>query len=158
MDISGTTESVSKSTEIYSIQKPSLIISEIFYDGSDEWIELTNLQSSPFSGEIFLSGGVAQSLLLSIPANQSILFVKPSANYSRIDAQVSKISSIKPFSFIDTKAIDITLWCNGIQLDSFSVDTGLVNQLNDKKISFQKIFHEGNWIVTGTKIAINVLS
>ena len=46
---------------------PLLLISEIFFDGSDERLELTNLGSVDFSGAIQLTGiGINVSLSVAI--------------------------------------------------------------------------------------------
>jgi len=34
---------------------PRLILSEVYYDGTDEWIEITNIGDGNFQGNILLS-------------------------------------------------------------------------------------------------------
>ena len=138
-------------------QFPEIIISEIYYDGTEEWIEITNL-GSDFSGEVELQ--VPQSIFfpVSLQQDQSIILTKSSQTYSRISPLVTQQPLPLSFSFTDTKAIFTTLWRSGQLLDTFQVETGLVTKYNDKKISLTKEFINQNWIITGSVVAINVLS
>jgi len=38
-----------------SPSEPELIITEVYFDGDDEWFEITNLSSQDFSGQLLLS-------------------------------------------------------------------------------------------------------
>lgn len=135
---------------------PHLLISEVFYDGSDEWLEITNLSNSPFSGIIQLSWSVNLSTSISINSHQSILILKPSGNYARIDLAIPRITT-NTFSLTDTKAINLTLLRSGQFLDEFLVETGLVTKLDNKKTSFQKLQLSGARIITWTTIPVNIL-
>lgn len=134
---------------------PHLLISEVFYDWTDEWLELTNLWETSFSGKIQLSGSVNISTSISIHPQQSILLLKPSWNYARIDLAVPRITTTT-FSLTDTKAINLTLLTSGQILDEFLVETGRVTKLDNKKTSFQKLQLSGARIITWTTIPINV--
>lgn len=138
-------------------QTPQLIISEIYYDGTEEWIEITNL-GSYFSGEVEL--GVPQSIFfpVSLQQDQSIILTKSSQTYSRISPLV--VQQILPlsFSFTDTKAIFTTLSLSGQTIDSFQAETGLVVKYNDKKTSLIKQYNNQIWFITGSTSAINVIS
>jgi len=135
---------------------PHLLISEVFYDGSDEWLELTNLSISPFSGQIQLTWSVNLSTSISIDPQQSILLLKPSGNYAWIDLLVARITT-NTFSLTDSKAINLTLLTSGQFLDEFLVETGWVTKLDNKKISFQKLQLSGARIITGVTIPVNIL-
>jgi len=134
---------------------PHLLISEVFYDWTDEWLELTNLGATSFSGKIQLSWSINISTFVSIDPQQSILLLKPSGNYARIDLAVLRITT-NTFSLTDTKAINLTLLTSGQFLDEFLVETGRVTKLDNKKTSFQKFQLSGARIITWTTIPINV--
>jgi len=103
---------------------------------------------------------VPQSIFfpVSLQQDQSIILTKSSQTYSRISPLVTQQPLPLSFSFTDTKAIFTTLWRSGQLLDTFQVETGLVTKYNDKKISLTKEFINQNWIITGSVVAINVLS
>ncbi len=137
-------------------QTPQLIISEIYYDGTEEWIEITNL-GSDFSGEVEL--GVPQSIFfpVSLQQDQSIILTKSSQTYSRISPLVIQQTLPLSFSFTDTKAIFTTLSRSGHLIDTFQAETGLVTKYNDKKTSLIKKYNNQIWFITGSTSAINVL-
>lgn len=138
-------------------QIPQIIISEIYYDGTEEWIEITNLGSF-FSGEVELEGLQSNFFPVSLQPNQSIILIKSSQSYSRVSPLVSKQMLPLSFSFTDTKAIFITLLRSGQLIDTFQVDTGLVVKYNDKKTSLIKQNINQIWSITGSTSAINVFS
>jgi hypothetical protein len=124
-----------------------LLISEVYYDGSDERIEISNIGNSDFSGKIQISGSISLLTQLSLPTKQSILLIKPSADYSRIDLKVSRIIT-STFGLTDTKAINLVLSTSDQILDSFIVETGLIVKLDNKKTSLQKTYLSGQRIIT----------
>lgn len=137
--------------------KPQIILSEIYYDGTEEWIEITNL-GLDFSGEVELL--VPQPILfpVSLQQNQSIILTKSSQTYSRISPLVVKQPLPLSFSFTDTKAIFIQLQRSWQTIDTFQVETGLVVKYNDKKTSLTKQIINQIWSITGSSSAINVIS
>ncbi|MCX6824807.1 MAG: hypothetical protein NTY80_01155 [candidate division SR1 bacterium] len=116
-----------------------LIISEVYYDGTDEWIEITNIGDGNFQGNFTLSG--AKSTLVSLP-NIS-LFSGESKVFGDTLAQVSGTWFIGKtglaLGMADTAALNIFLNISGQMVDSFSVDSYRVNQYNDKKTSFERV-------------------
>ena len=144
-------------TWIIQTDFPNLLISEVYYDGTDERIEISNIWTSDFSGKIQLSGSISLSTQLSISVNQTILLTKPSADYSRIDVRVPRIIT-STFGLTDTKAINLVLYTSDQVLDSFTVDTGLIVKLDNKKTSFEKKYLSGQWIITWTTVPVNVIS
>ncbi len=138
-------------------QLPQIIISEIYYDGTEEWIEITNLWSY-FSGEVELE--VPQSIFfpVSLQPNQSIILTKVSQLYNRISPLIVKQQLPLSFSFTDTKAIFATLWRSGQLLDMFQAETGLVTKFDNKKTSLIKQYNNQIWIITGLNSSINVIS
>ncbi len=134
---------------------PMLMISEVYYDGTDEWIEITNLWWFQFSGMIQLSWSVNISSHCSLESQQSVLLIKPSGTYTRIDIAVPKILT-NTFSLTDTKAISLDLLTSGQVVDEFIVETGWVVKLDNKKTSFQKQQISGARIITGVTVSIHV--
>ena len=136
---------------------PNLIISEVYYDGTDERIEISNIGISDFSGKIQISGSISLSTQVLLPIRQSILLIKPSADYARIDLGVPRVTT-STFGLTDTKAINLILSTSGQILDSFVADTGLVVKLDNKKTSIQKTYLSGQRIITWTIVPVNVIS
>ena len=124
-----------------------MIISEVYYDGTDERIEISNIGISDFSGKIQISGSISLSTQVLLPIRQSILLIKPSADYARIDLGVPRVTT-STFGLTDTKAINLILSTSGQILDSFVADTGLVVKLDNKKTSIQKTYLSGQRIIT----------
>ncbi len=135
--------------------QPQIIISEVYYDGTEEWIEITNLGSN-FSGEVELEASQTNFFSVSLQQNQSIILTKSSQLYSRISPLVVKQSLPLSFSFTDTKAIFIQLKRSGQLIDTFQAETGLVLKYNDKKTSLIKENINQVWNVSGSLSAINV--
>ena len=54
---------------VLSICAANIEITEVFYDGNDEWIELTNTSNEIFSGEVVLSGAKSSSITLHLVFN-----------------------------------------------------------------------------------------
>jgi len=82
---------------------PALIISEVFFDGSDERIELTNLGSVPFSGLLTFTGiGMNTSLVVSMASGEVLVIGRSSRSFAYIlDTSVIKYSA--SMGFTDTK-------------------------------------------------------
>ncbi|AHB41808.1 hypothetical protein P148_SR1C00001G1029 [candidate division SR1 bacterium RAAC1_SR1_1] len=150
-----TNDTTGQNTQIN--QAPQLIISEIYYDGTEEWIEITNL-GSYFSGEVEMRTPQSNFFTLSLQPNQSIILTKSSQLYSRISPLVIQKALPLSFSFTDTKAIFTTLSRSGQTIDTFQAETGLVTKYNDKKTSLIKQYNNQIWFITGSTSAINVLS
>ncbi|HBB03837.1 TPA: hypothetical protein DCZ39_02965, partial [Patescibacteria group bacterium] len=56
---------------------PHLILSEVYYDGTDEWIEITNIGNGNFQGNFILSGAKSTPVFLiniSILSGESKIF------------------------------------------------------------------------------------
>lgn len=134
----------------------NLIISEVFYDGTDEWIEISNISNNSFSGTIQITGSVFISTAISLTWNQSIILIKPSGNYSRIDLTVPRITTTT-FSLTDTKAMSLVLSESGQMLDIFAIETGRMTKLDNKKTSFQKMLISDQQIITWVVFPLNVI-
>ncbi len=132
---------------------PKLLITEVYYDGTDERIEITN-QGSSFSGQIILLFPKEVVTYIDIKEGESVIIAKPSITYSWISPLVTKIFS-PTFSITDTKAIDIFLYRNNQELDHFFVETGIVLAFDNKKISFNKKYNQ-IWTIIPSTVSFNV--
>ena len=85
-----------------------LILSEVYYDGTDEWIEITNIGDGEFSGKITLSGAKASVV------NVTNVLIHPGAsmifgdNLSQITGDVQIGKTGLALNLVDTVTIDIT--------------------------------------------------
>lgn len=128
-----------------------LIISEVYFDGTDEWIEITNIGEGNFVGNLTLVGVKSTSLSLSnisLLAGESKIF---GDNLSQILENWCFGKTGLSLNLIDTAAINIQLFISGQRVDIFLVDVYWVNFYNDKKTSFEKV----GWISTRVKTSIN---
>lgn len=125
---------------------PHLIVSEVYYDGTDERIEITNIGQGNFQGDIILSWVKSTPVSLT---NISILSGE-SKIYGDTLVQLSWNSFVGKtglaFSMTDTSAIHIYLIISGQREDSFIVDQYRVKKYNDKKNSFEKVGEVPTWV------------
>jgi hypothetical protein len=116
-----------------------LIISEVFIDGTDEWIEITNIGKGGFQGNITIVGAKSTPLSLTniaLNPGESKLFGDTMAHVST-SAVVSKTGL--GLSMIDTAPLNLTMTLSGQVVDTFNIHEYWVQQYNDKKTSFEKI-------------------
>lgn len=109
---------------------PNLIISEVFFRWTDEWIEITNL-SSDFSWNISLSWVKTSNLQISnisISSWARVLFWDTFTNI--IDRSYIARENLA-FSISDSKAMNIKLIYSGSILDTFTADTSTVDGISD---------------------------
>ena len=127
-----------------SITHKNLIISEVFFKGSNEFIEIANVSDLDYQGEITLKqeGRKPQKTTIDIPAYQTKLFARESSQW---DYPLG-------FALTDTAAINLSLSDDNGLLDRFEVDEIQVKKLNKSKIptSFEKIYQNGNRIILPT--------
>lgn len=129
---------------------PQLIISEVFFDGSDEWLELTNLSSEPFSGSLTLTGiGINASFNAEFSSGESVVLGRSGRDFSYFLDQ-TVIRYFASMGFTDTKAIAISLSRSWQLVDQFLADTGMVTHYNDKKTSLEKAPSSTGYIITWT--------
>lgn len=134
------------------IYLPSLLISEVFFDGSDERLELSNLGEQDFSGVIQFSGNAINTTISTqIPASGSLVIGRTGRSFAYMLDQ-SVVAYFASMSFTDTKEISVFLTRSGQVLDHFYADTGMVNHYNDKKTSIERIWSQGIYIVTWTSL------
>lgn len=115
-----------------------LIVSEVYFDGTNEWIEITNIGDADFQGNFTLVGVKSTQLMQSnvvLLAGESKVFgdslAQLSGNYFIGKTGLS-------LNLIDTAAINIQLLLSGQTEDVFLVDQYWVNFYNDKKTSLRK--------------------
>lgn len=128
-----------------------LIISEVYFDGTDEWIEITNIGDGNFQWDVTLVGVKSVPLSLSnisILSGESKIF---GDNLSQISGNWCIGKTGLSLNLIDTAPIYIQLLISGQREDIFLVDQYWVDFYNDKKTSFEKV----NWISTRVKTPIN---
>ena len=138
--------------------KPDLIISEVFYDGDDEWIEIYNNWNADFSWSLTLSWTIFSKWNkyqtydnIQIWAKDFIIFADSDEmfDFSSIENKDDYLKiNTRNFSITDTKEIQISLILSWNEVNSFYVHTGRVNQLNNDGISFQKAKIEDGFITT----------
>ncbi|MFZ2151079.1 MAG: thermonuclease family protein [Candidatus Absconditicoccaceae bacterium] len=131
---------------------PNLSITEVFRDGTDERIEITNFGSQSFSGTIVISG--AKSSIITVPSiiilsDQSLILGDNCSMISNLSCVGSTGLSM---SISDTNQIDISIFYSGQQLDSFIVDQTTVNNYNNTDTSFEKLSVNSTLLITGTSI------
>lgn len=114
-----------------------LIISEVYFDGNDEFIEITNVWNKDFDWEITLVYW-SKTLITSLQIEKKKSFV------------LSQADNSLTFWIIDTKAIEIILKQWDKELDSFFVEESEVKKLNDKKTSFEKKYENSELIIVPT--------
>ena len=113
-----------------------LLISEVYFDGTDEWIEIANIWWQDFQGDITLVGVKSSDLTVSvdIPVWWVMLLG------DKMDIITISVSSINDlwFSLTDTSALSIQLLIDNVVIDIFDVDQLQVEAINNTKSSIEK--------------------
>lgn len=127
---------------------PELIISEIFFDWTNEWIEIYNLSSTEFSWDIIISG--ASASIKNIPNLiigwlEAKIFTDTSVDSILDTASVFQTNMW--FSISDTSDMDIDLIYSWIVLDSVNIDSATVSSLANK-ISFHRFIDTHNIVAS----------
>ncbi len=141
-DILSGTQSSWTIQNIYSNYK--LILSEVFFDGFYEWVEISNVWTWNFSWDLKIFWAWNNPILIS-----GIVF---SGNESKIISQKDNTFLDKKYIFkswvsitiADDSDIALSLYYWSELFDIFQVDDYFVKKYNDKKISFEKI-KDKNW-------------
>jgi len=124
---------------LLGLVKANLIISEVYFAGNDEWIELYNDSSTNFSGDVQISW--AKSSIVSI----SNLFINPYENILFWDKLLNIVDHNKVYktwlslSIYDTKDLLIQLIYSWETVDSIQTQSDYLSTLKSKKSSLQKI-------------------
>ena len=117
----------------------ALKITEVYFDGTNEFIEIYNNNNSIFSGTITLSGAKRSKIDLSLNLSWKNIIVVWDNLAQYISGNVNYKSWVI-INLTDTKAINIKLLQNWQVLDSFFVNQNDVKKIDNKKTSFEKIF------------------
>jgi len=134
-----------------------LIISEVYYDGKDERIEIYNIWNGEFYWDIELSWAIYYANRTSqtytdiqIPAND-FLIIANSDEMFNFDEDVNILLNewnYKKFSIADTKEIQISLILSWEEVDSFFVHENRVKDMDNDSVSFQKAKTDDWFMVT----------
>ena len=135
----------------------NLILSEVFYDDDDEWIEIFNIGDKDFLWDIELSWQIFSDdksnynyQNIQIPAHD-FLIIADSNEIFDFDWNVHILLNdwIYPqFSISDTDEIWISLILSWEKIDSFYAHQYRVNKRDDYGVSFHKILTQNGPIVT----------
>lgn len=117
----------------------NLIISEVYFAGTDEWIELYNPIDADFSGNITISWAKSSNLILNnirVPKNDFILL---GDNLSDLIDRSKIIWTWLGLSISDTLNLSIKLIYSWSIIDEISADATTIWILKSKPSSLQKI-------------------
>lgn len=141
--------------EISTLNDNELAVSEVYFDGTDERIEIFNIWNNSFLWSLIISW--VKSSLLTLdniqiqPQSYIIVWDNLSSNSSLDNSYISQWLSIS-----DTKSIDIKLFQNAILLDSFFVSQDIVDIANSQsKTSFHKLLDTRDILLTSENTTIN---
>ena len=132
----------------------NLIISEVYYDDEDEWIEIYNIWTWDFYWNLILSWNIYWKNQTSftyqniqIPANDFIIFADSDEMFQNIKVQLN--GQIYPeFSIPDDQEIQISLIFSWEKIDLFYAHKYRVDKRNGFGVSFHKIVDLNGAIVT----------
>jgi len=146
-------EDIQEDEDLDEELEPELIISEVYYDGTDEWIEIYNIWDWDFSWDIVLSWAASKNQTytnIQIPANDFLIIADSDAmfNFSWNVNILLNTWNYKQFSISDSKAIQISLIFSWDTVDRFYADVYRVKYRDNEKISFQKVLSSKWPIVT----------
>lgn len=122
-----------------------LTVTEVYIDGTDEWIEITNIDENPFIGSFTLEGAKSTPLFFSwitIEGGESFVLWDQCLMFT--DSLLCHLN--QGLSLTDTKWLNLILsttpseWNSSQSTISFSSE--LVNSVNDKKTSLSCLLPE----------------
>ena len=137
--------------------EPDLKITEVFYDGSSEWLEIFNIWDGDFYWDMELSWTLFRGKKtnhtysdIQIPAKDFLIIANSDEmfNFSWDVNIFINTWDYPQFSITDTKEIQISLLLSGEVMDSFYVHENRVKDWNDENMSFQKVKSKWNFVVT----------
>lgn len=111
-------------------EQPLLLITEVYFGGTDERFELYNPHNTPFVWSIQVNGVKSSTLTinnLTIPAKTARIFGDNMLMIS--DPSVIERSALA-LNMVDTTPITIDLLYNGISIDTFSADATIMSNAN----------------------------
>jgi len=134
----------------------NLIISEVFYDDDDEWIEIFNIWNWDFFWDLTLSWSIYPDnnnytyQNIQIPAHD-FLIIADSNEMFDFDWNVNILLNewnYPQFSISDTDEIQISLLLSWQQIDWFYAHKYRVNKRDDYGVSFHKILTQSWPVIT----------
>ena len=138
----------------------NLIISEVFYDDDDEWIEIFNIWNWDFFWDLILSWNIFSNdkihtyQNIQIPAHDFLIIADSNEMFdfsSTHDWNVNILlneGEFPQFSIPDDQEIQISLSFSWQQIDSFYAHQYRVNKRDDYGVSFHKILAQSWPIIT----------
>lgn len=132
---------------------PEIYITEVYFQGSNERLELYNAGDIDFTGTLTLSGVKSSLLILeniSIPAHTAIIISDTLDNLEWINNMNVVLRSGQWLWLTDSKDINISLWMDDLQLDIFFVDNTTMTQAKNTKASLHRLL-SNNTIVPTTE-------
>ena len=139
----------------------NLILSEVFYDDDDEWIEIFNIWTWDFLWDIELSGAIFPNNIknqtyqnIQIPANDFLIIADSDEmfDFSSVNNWNVNIllnwQTYPEFSIPDTQEIQISLILSWEEVDLFFAHEYWVDKRDDYWVSFHKILTQSGPIVT----------
>lgn len=112
-------------------EMPLLLITEVAFAGTQEWIELYNPHDTVFSATIEIVGARSSPVViqnLTVPAKSTRIIARQAGVDSMVDTSI--IDSIHTLSMPDSTALHITIAVDGEIIDTFSASVSLMNQAN----------------------------
>ncbi|AKH32826.1 hypothetical protein XF24_00493 [candidate division SR1 bacterium Aalborg_AAW-1] len=134
-----------------SVGAYDLRITEVFVDGSDEFVEITNVGESDFSGTIVLSGVKSSPLIVSniSLASGSLLLLGDNVSMLSSGNITLKRTSLG-LSLGDTNSLAVQLLFDGLVVDEFLVSHSDVQSVDNTSTSFHKLRDGSGWSVFPT--------
>ena len=138
----------------------NLILSEVFYDDDDEWIEIFNIWNWDFLWDLTLSWNIFSDNKnytyqnIQIPANDFLIIADSNEMFdfsSRHDWNVNILlneGDFPEFFIPDDQEIQISLLLSWQQIDWFFAHEYRVNKRDDYGVSFHKILTQDGPIIT----------
>ncbi len=127
-----------------TIQVPDLKITEIYFDGNDNWFEITNLWDNNFSWDLILNWNLNFTISTQIQAWISKVF----ANSLDMFQTWKNIEIIENNISFANEEIDLDLIWSGQILDTFFVHESRVDFLQEYETSFEKVWNWSDWTTT----------
>lgn len=132
-----------------------LKITEVYFEGRQEWIEITNFNATDFTGTLTLIGANNGTIVLSgftVPANTSVIVADNDVHI--IDKSIVLVSWLT-MVLNDLWAIDISLLHQWSVIDRFDIDVSLVSPYVNGTNSFERVWYQWSLKITpstGTRV------
>ena len=125
-------------------ETPNLKITEIYFDGDDNWFEITNIWDNSFSWDLTLNWNLNFTISTQIPAWVSKVF----ANSLSMFETWENIEIIQNNISFNNEQINLDLIQSWEVLDTFFVHESWVDYLQEAETSFEKVWNWTNWTTT----------